>query len=146
LPEGKPHGAAVLISYRRQPAARPCPLLRGRKVRPRPPADPVSAPSSSPSGRGCRDRLTRFPALAGLQPNQASLLVVVNASGRWKGLKPLTSGGLPFELAGLTRSQVWVPKTRPCRSSCMCVLVEDAGESVLSPDVEVIQSARICDR
>jgi hypothetical protein len=28
----------------------------------------------------------------------------------------------------------------------MCVLVEDAGESVLSPKVEVIQSARIGDR
>ena len=28
----------------------------------------------------------------------------------------------------------------------MCVLVQDAGESVSSPDVEVIQSARICDR
>ena len=28
----------------------------------------------------------------------------------------------------------------------MCVLVKDAGESVLSPDVEVIHSARICDR
>jgi len=28
----------------------------------------------------------------------------------------------------------------------MCVLVKDAGESVLSPDVEMIQSARICDR
>ena len=37
-------------------------------------------------------------------------------------------------------------QSRPCRSSCMCVLVQDAGESVLSPDVEVIQSARICDR
>jgi hypothetical protein len=40
---------------------------------------------------------------------------------------------------------VWVPKTRPCRSSGMCVLVEDAGESVLSPDVEVIQSVGIGD-
>jgi hypothetical protein len=41
---------------------------------------------------------------------------------------------------------LWVPKTRPCRSSGMCVLVEDAGESVLSPDVEMIQSAGIGDR
>jgi hypothetical protein len=28
----------------------------------------------------------------------------------------------------------------------MCVLVEDAGESVLSPDVEVVESAGIGDR
>jgi hypothetical protein len=44
------------------------------------------------------------------------------------------------------RPDLWVPKTRPSRSSGMCVLVKDAGESILSPGVEVIQSARICDR
>jgi hypothetical protein len=49
------------------------------------------------------------------------------------------ASSLPFLLLRL-------PKTRPCRSSGMCVLVKDAGESVLSPDVKVIQSARICDR
>jgi hypothetical protein len=51
----------------------------------------------------------------------------------------------PSACPGASR-RLWVPKTRPCSSSGMCVLVEDAGESVLSPDVEVVESAGVGDR
>ena len=57
---------------------------------------------------------------------------------------PSTSTGKAklYEAVGAENPSVQVKR----RSSGMCVLVEDAGESVLSPDVEVVESAGIGDR
>jgi hypothetical protein len=42
--------------------------------------------------------------------------------------------------------QVWVPETRPSRSSGMCIPMEGTGESIVSMDFEVVESTGIGDR
>jgi hypothetical protein len=53
---------------------------------------------------GYKNRAMTWSGLDDVQPNCASLLVVVNASAGWDLLKPIKRGRLATELAGLLRS------------------------------------------
>lgn len=54
---------------------------------------------------GFKNRSGNWPGLAGVQPQGARALVVVNASAGWDDPKPVPFRGLGLELAGLLRSK-----------------------------------------
>lgn len=51
------------------------------------------------------NRVERWPELATVQAHAARTMVVVNASEGWESLRPVSGGGVKFEIAGLLRSQ-----------------------------------------
>ncbi len=54
---------------------------------------------------GFAARKKSWPSLTDAQPHPAAMVLVVNASGGWNDLKPITGSGLRLELAGVLRSK-----------------------------------------